>query len=99
MLVRVIFFAACIIGNASFAQAAAVTNLSSEDVVVQLKVADGLEEVIIESMRTWRKPGDVIFEYEGNDYRVLSYEEYAIWENGTIGPQRALFGTGFGPLR
>ena len=76
------------------AQAAAITNLTDDDVVIGLQSSEGLQPVTIASMRTWRVPGNATIDYKGTSYFIWNYDEYAVWPGGKLSIQRANFNMG-----
>lgn len=75
-------------------QAAAITNLRDETLIIGRKTSEGFVPVEIDAMATWRVPGNLTITYGGNEYFLWYYDEYAVWPDGTIGPQRRVYSAG-----
>jgi hypothetical protein len=70
------------------AQAAAIVNLASTSQTVEIEIAGNYRPIVIERWRTWRVIGPARVRYEGRVSYIEDDEEYAIWNDGTFGPQR-----------
>lgn len=71
------------------AQAAAVTNLTGEAQTVEVLAAGGYMPQVIAPHATWRLQAKVKLRFKDREYRIGEHEEFAIWKDGTFGPQRA----------
>lgn len=72
------------------AQAAAIANLSPQVRRIEIKTARGFQPEDIEPGRTWRLAGRVTVRYDGEEYDIDQTEEYAIWNDGVLGPQKRI---------
>lgn len=72
------------------AQAAAITNLTEKPQVIEIRVRDEFATYVIEPGRTFRTVGYIEVRQQGNERytHIRNNEEFAIWENGGIWPQR-----------
>jgi hypothetical protein len=77
--------------GANLAQAAAIANLTDLQQTVEIQTLDGYDAHVIEPGRTFSITGDVRVRYNGQDYRIESMMEYAIWPKGVFGPQKRLY--------
>lgn len=76
------------------AQAAAVTNLADEAQTIEIADGNAWKQVTIAHWETWRSPFDVKVRYRGREFMMHFYEDYAIWKDGTMGPQRTMYSAG-----
>ncbi len=83
-----IVFAAICCFYSSGASAAAVTNLTDKTQTIEMKVAGGFTPITIEPGRTWRLAANVVVRVHEHEFQILDIEEYAIWSDGSFGPQR-----------
>jgi len=77
---------ACV--HSPHAQAAAISNLSDRPQTIRFSVWRAEREVTIQPGHTWRIAGRLTALYQGREIRIDDNEEYAIWKDGQIGPQR-----------
>lgn len=77
-----------VLGCIPQAQAAAITNLTDKPVQVALKTGNGYEPITIEAGRTWRLTTQATLRFGERELLIGTQEEYAIWKDGTFGPQR-----------
>jgi len=82
ILVAIFFFPAHV-------SAAAISNLSDEQQTIDVEILDGFTEVKIDAGRTWRVVSKTKVRYKEREYLLGEQEEYAIWTDGSFGPQRA----------
>jgi hypothetical protein len=75
----------------SRASAAAITNLDDEPQTIMLECC-GNPSVTIAPCETWHMLGKAKIRYHGRELSIGVNEEYAIWKDGNIGPQRYLRG-------
>lgn len=68
--------------------AAAVTNLDHTTHKIILVEGDGNKSIEIKAGDTFRLVGRIKLIYRDREIVIDSDEEYAIWKDGTIGPQR-----------
>lgn len=73
------------------AHAASITNLSDKEQQLQLETAQGWLPVVIKPNATWRENGQFRVRFNDREFFLNAYEEYAIWQDGYMGPQRLLF--------
>lgn len=71
------------------AEAAVITNLSQKNQVIKESSPAGWETVSIAANETYRVQGRIKILFDGREITIGHDEEYAIWNDGTIGPQRA----------
>ncbi|MBY0407748.1 MAG: hypothetical protein K2Q01_08645 [Rickettsiales bacterium] len=74
--------------STSSARAAAITNLTDAPQTVELREGESLTAFSIAPGRTWRVQQKVVVRYQGRENRINEYEEFAIWKDGSFGPQR-----------
>ena len=72
------------------AHAAAIWNLTDKPVQFELETADGYKPFTIEPGRRYFQPGKARFRYQERIVYIEHHEEYAIWPDGAIGPQRRM---------
>src|SRR5688572_26800415 len=73
---------------ATSAQAAVITNLENAPVTIEVESGDGYKPVTIDSYATWRVQGKVRVRYKDRESWISNDEEYAIWQNSGLGPQK-----------
>lgn len=74
--------------NPYLARAAGVSNLTDTALTIEVETAQGYKPVVIEAGRTYTVPGKLQLRYRGREAFLEVHEEYAIWPDGTFGPQR-----------
>jgi hypothetical protein len=67
--------------------AAAIVNISRTPHWVQVREAGGYVPRQIEGYGKLEWPGDIDVRFGGREVRIERGEEYAIWPDGTFGPQ------------
>jgi hypothetical protein len=72
----------------SLAHAAAITNLSEEPRQIEMRSGSGYILYTIKAQETWRVPGKATIRYQNSEFRIDENEEYAIWRDGVLGPQK-----------
>lgn len=72
----------------SAARAAVITNLDDKPHAVDIKTGQGYRTETIQPGSTWREAGDATVRFNGQETRIESYQEFAIWSGGTFGPQK-----------
>lgn len=72
------------------AKAAAIQNLSCTPQTIEVESGNGSQSIVIPPGKTFHGVGDVNVRYRGREVRVEYNMEYAIWDDGTFGPQRTL---------
>ncbi len=87
----IIIHMALLFTGANVAQAAAIANLTDVQQTVEIQTSDGYDARVIESGRLFSMTGDVRVRYNGQDYRIESDMEYAIWQGNVMGPQKRLY--------
>lgn len=70
------------------AQAATVFNLSDAPKQIEVHGFNGFKPVDIPAWRKFSVPGNVNVRFNGREVYIQHNEEYAIWPDGTFGPQR-----------
>lgn len=88
--------------NGFSAHAANITNLSGHDLAIEVATAQGFEPVVIAKDTTYSAVGKLRMRFRGKDTLIEENEEYAIWPDGTFGPQRRILdkqGRGSGAMR
>ncbi|NBO18302.1 MAG: hypothetical protein EBV03_03575 [Proteobacteria bacterium] len=73
------------------AQAAAVTNLSDRPEEIGVWNGSAYVVEVIQPNDTWRINAQVRVRYRDRENFIGAYEQYAIWQDGTFGPQHILF--------
>lgn len=73
--------------NPSMVQAAAVINLSHVPRKIEVLNGNEVTPVVIEAGRKHEVIGTMKLRYHGQEFYIDSYEEYAIWKDGLLGPQ------------
>lgn len=76
-------------------KAAAIQNLSCSPQTIEIEFANGRRSIILPPGRTYDVLGALKTHYRGREVRIEHDEEYAIWDDGTFGPQRYRRGSGF----
>lgn len=76
--------------GSSGAEAAVISNVTDAPVTIEIKTADGFKPVVIETGRTWRTIGSAYVRYNGATTYVEDAQEYAIWKDAGLSPQRRL---------
>ena len=72
------------------AQAAVITNLAEHTEQFEVQTSKGFEPVTIAAGETWRLPGIVRVRYRGREILINDVDEYALWGQDGLGPQRRL---------
>lgn len=72
------------------ALAAVITNLDETPRVIQKEEGGGFVPQEIKAGETFRVAGALKIRYNGRELRIDADEEYAIWKDGTLGPQKRL---------
>ena len=67
--------------------AAAIANIGDQPQVVALRQGQDYTLREIEARGRLYIPGDINVRYRGREVRIEQGEEYAIWPDGTFGPQ------------
>lgn len=70
-------------------QAAAITNLSDKKQVVDVESVHGYLPREIEVDRTYRAMGNIRVLFNGKITYIEAHEEYVIWPDGTLQPQKS----------
>ena len=68
----------------AYAHAAAITNLDEK--AHELEANN--QKITIAAEETWRIPGEVTINYQGREIHMEETDEYAIWNDHELGPQR-----------
>lgn len=66
-----------------------MTNLTDAPQTITFEADRGMQEVTIAPGDTWRLLVRTMVKYKSHETLMGSNEEYAIWKDGTFGPQRA----------
>jgi hypothetical protein len=69
-------------------KAAVITNLSDKTQIIEQESFDGFLPVSIKPYETYRVPGQIKLHYAGRETTIGFDEEYAIWGDGNLGPQK-----------
>ncbi len=72
------------------AEAAAITNLSESPKRIEMRVYGGFTPVVIAPGETWRVIGMAVIRYDGVEFHIADNEEFAVWPDGLLAPQRRL---------
>jgi hypothetical protein len=72
------------------ADAAAITNLSSVTQVVEVEESGGFKSHEIKAGTTFRMTGKIRVKHNAQITMIDEDEEYAIWKDGVMGPQRSI---------
>ena len=70
------------------AKAAVITNLSDKTQIIEQESFDGFSPVSIKPYETYRVPGQIKVRYAGYETTIEFDEEYAIWNDGSLSPQK-----------
>src|ERR1700679_537247 len=70
------------------AQAAVITNLDDKPQTVEVEMSGGFKPVVIAAGETWRVQGKAVVRFRDRQVQMNEDEEYAIWKDGTFGPQK-----------
>jgi hypothetical protein len=71
------------------AEAAAITNLTPHEQVFELEEGNGFVRQAVAPGATWRVHARVWVRFGARAFLMGENEEYAIWNDGEIGPQRS----------
>lgn len=71
----------------SRAEAAAIVNLARAPQVIGVQMPRGWEKVTIAPGQKWDTIGTATVRYGDTETRIDSTAEWAIWDDGTFGPQ------------
>jgi hypothetical protein len=74
------------------ALAANVSNLTDRPQQIEVKRAGGFVPAVIPARETFSVPGNIDLRFRGRELFLETHEEYAIWPDGTFGPQRRMQG-------
>ncbi len=86
-LLTLFLFASVAAGSAP-AKAAKIQNLSDKAETIEVESSEGFKPVVIPPGQGYDAMGQIKVKYHGREIRVEHNEEYAIWKDGTFGPQR-----------
>jgi len=70
------------------AKAAVITNLSDKPQTIEQDSFSGFKPVTIAHYETYRVPGQIKIRYAGYETTIEFDEEYAIWNDGSLSPQK-----------
>jgi hypothetical protein len=76
------------LGFISSAHAASITNMDDKPRVIEFKRGAQYVTEEIKPGDTWRVAGDVTVRFEGSETRIEDNKEFAIWRDGSFGPQK-----------
>lgn len=82
------FLALSMVASHSFA--AAITNLDTNARKVVLVEGSEYKSIEIKAGETFRRIGSLKVMYHGYEIVIDSADEYAIWKDGTLGPQKRM---------
>ena len=77
------------------ANAASITNLSGIPQTLHFDISEGGQAFTVAPQETWRTPGEAWIIYNNREVHMNDIDEFALWPDGSFGPQwRNSHGTG-----